>query len=404
MSPSRVAVAAIVVSFTTMVSHAFGRATYAVLLPAIEDDLLSSHTQAGWGGTSIYGAYLIGVFVVASVAHRYEPISIMRVGLATGATGLAVVAVAPGAGVLFVGLALAGAAGAGIWITAPAIATAGAPPHRRGVIIGALSGAIGLALFTVSQGTNALRYALDDDSLWRPVFAIEAGLAVVILVAVVVFVRPGPTDAAAGGFSLTGLRTMPGWFNATAAYVCFAVMAGGFSQFLGPALEADGFSRSTVTTLFSSMGLAGVASAPLAGALSDRIGRRPTMLAVVIVLSAGAALVALGSGAFVVVGVVAFGAVMSTFPILTAAYVRDHRDARAFGAAFGAMTVFYGLSAVVTPVAMGTIADRAGFTPVYLALAAVGGVAVALVYGLPRSVPARPTGSELTPATVAGGD
>lgn len=75
----------------------------------------------------------------------------------------------------------------------------------------------------------------------------------------------------------------------------------------------------------------------------------------------------------------ALGGLWSSYPTLTATYVRDHVDAREFGSAYGTMTIFYGLMAMVAPAGVGILADRFdGFTVAYLAVAAlaVGGVAI----------------------------
>ena len=72
------------------------------------------------------------------------------------------------------------------------------------------------------------------------------------------------------------------------------------------------------------------------------------------------------------VGVALAGFSLFSFPVVTAAYVRDHVDARAFGAAFGMLTIFYGPGAMLGPQLGGIIGDSAdSFTPVYLLVAAV---------------------------------
>jgi len=107
---------------TTIVSHSFGRSTFGLLLPAIEDDLGLSHSQGGLPGTGIYVAYIVGVLAVAVSASHVEPITIMKFGLATAAIGLLMASTASGLAMLTIGVALAGGAGAGIWLTAPVLA------------------------------------------------------------------------------------------------------------------------------------------------------------------------------------------------------------------------------------------------------------------------------------------
>ncbi len=375
---------AIVVS-TTVVSHSFGRSTFGLLLPAVEDTLGLSHGRAGIGGTIIYVAYLVGVLSVAWVAPRVEPISIMRCGLAVGAAGLAVLATAPSFGQLLVGLALAGGAGAGIWITAPAIATAEVPAARRGVVIGMLSATIGLGTFLVGMGTNAYRSATGDEGAWRAVWGLEAVVALGFVAATVLIVRPQRTDKVAGGIQLSQLRAVPNWVRVTGAYAAFGAIGAGVNSFLVTALEENnGLSRHQASTLYSAMGLCAIAGAPLLGLLSDRKGRRGVMVGVLAVIVVSMTLLSIGHGPLAVGAVGLLGLVWSSYPVLTAAYVRDHVGARDFATAFAAMTVLYSIAAMLTPAAVGWLADATGsFMAPFVAMAGLAGVAVALMASVP---------------------
>ncbi|MFN0092043.1 MAG: MFS transporter [Acidimicrobiales bacterium] len=386
-SPSPAALgraAAAIVALTTVVSHAFGRSTYGLLLPAMEDSLGLTHAQAGLGGTVIYGAYLAGVVAVSILATRCEPIVIMRVGVGVGAVGLALVAAAQDLATLLPALALAGGAGAGIWITAPAIATAGVPPHRRGLVIGALSATIGGATFLVGMGARALRAELGD-GVWRPIWVVEAAVAAALLAGLVLVVRPAGTVRAGGGFSLARLRAVPSWGRITGAYALFGAAGAGFAPFVVEALEQDaGFTRAQASTIWAFMGVVAIPGAPLLGFFSDRLGRKPMMGGVLAAAGVGVSVVGRASGPAAVAAVLLFGAVWSSFPTLTAAYVRDHADARSFAAAFATMTIFYSLAALAAPYTVGWLADHGGgFATPFLLLGALCAAGAGLIASLP---------------------
>ena len=162
----------------SVVALTFARLTYPVLLQATQNDLLGSYQRAGQVGTANFGAYALGVGVVAVVSRRFEPITLVRVGLLFNAVGLAIAAVASGFWMLALGLVLAGAGSAGIWIPSPAIATGVVPSARRGLVLGLLSSSIGLGLLAVGQLTNLVRAVTDNPDAWRPIWAIEAGVTV----------------------------------------------------------------------------------------------------------------------------------------------------------------------------------------------------------------------------------
>ena len=387
-TPRRLLVVTGLICCTTIVSHSFGRSTYGLLIPAIEDDMGISHAQAGLPSTGTFLAYILGVLLVTATAPRVEPISIMRFGLASAAVGLFMASISPGLAMLTLGVAIAGGSGAGIWLTAPVLATAHVPPARRGMVIGLLSSSIGLSNIILGFGTTALRDVADDDELWRPVFAIEAGLAVLLLVALVALARYDRTDRIAGGFSLELLKHVPAAGRITFAYGCFGAMAAGFGAFMLVALEEQGdMARSTTTVVFSLAGIAGVLGAPVAGAVSDRIGRRSLMLVALAALITANLLVALGSGVVVAAGVVLFGGAAGSFPALVATYVRDHVNDRSFSRVMATMTILFSVLAAATPATMGAIADTTdGFRIPYLILAGVITTAFVLVRALPDIV------------------
>ena len=380
-----VGLAALVIPLTTVVSHTFGRSTYPLLLPAIKDEVLGSNTVAGFGGTVIYLAYLAGVVAVTALAGRLEPMTLMRVGLAASIVGLGLLGVATTTGMVFAGLFLSSAGGAGIWITAPGLATEEVPAERRGLVIGFLTASVGLGTSLLALGTGVARSATGDPDLWRPIYLVEAVVAGVILAAVVGLVRSRSTAATASGISLVALRRLDHWRRITAAYVIFGAIAAGYLSFLAEVLEADaGLSRSTVANLYLGMGLVSVVVAPLLGWLSDRLGRVAAKIGVMAGLAVGSAAVALGTPWLVGAAVLALGGLWSSYPTLTATYVRDHLDAREFGSAFGTMTIFYGGSAVAAPAAVGILADRFDtFTVPYLAVAGLSAVGVAILVTVP---------------------
>lgn len=383
-----IGVAALVVPLTTIVSHAFGRSTYPLLLPAIKDEVLGTNTMAGLGGTVIYLAYLAGVVLVTALAGRQEPMTLMRGGLVLSIVGLALLGVATTTGLVFLGLFLAGGGGAGIWITAPGLATEEVPPERRGLVIGFLTASIGLGTSVLALGTGLARSASGDDDLWRPIYLAEALVAAAILVLLVVLVRSRSTAAVAGGMSLASLKRLDHYRRITAAYVVFGAIAAGYLSFLAEALEVDaGLSRAQVANVYLGTGLFSVVMAPLVGWLSDRVGRSAAKRGVMGGLAVGSVAVAIGPPWMVVAAAIGLGGMWSSYPTLTATYVRDHLDAREFAAAFGMMTIFYGIAAMVAPAGVGILADRFdGFVVPYLAIAALAGVGLVILGTVPGGV------------------
>jgi len=373
-------IVAAVVCMCVVVSHMFGRSTYSLLLPAIREDLVDSSTAAGVLGGSNFAGYIIGVVLVTLLAGRLEPIQLMRTGLGLSAGALVLLAAAPSFFALAVGVFLTGFGGAGIWITAPALATVDVPASRRGVVLGALTATMGIGLLVISQGTTVLRKIVDDENAWRPVFAIEAAITVAIVIAAFVLVRPRPTERTAvrgAVFSATALRSIPSWRLLLISYTAFSTLAGAWMQFLGLVLKEDaGFGPAHINNLFSVFAVAGIGGPLLLGRLSDRIGRDRTIAIAAAICVMSSLLLTTNIEPYSAIAVALYGGGSFSVPILTAAAVRDHLDARDFGTAYGTMTIVYGLGSFTAALLAGVIADwRGSFDLVYLLLAALAAVA-----------------------------
>ena len=60
----------VLVALAAGVAQAFGRFSYALLLPAINRDLLGSYALAGLVGTANVAAYLLGTVAVSGLGVR----------------------------------------------------------------------------------------------------------------------------------------------------------------------------------------------------------------------------------------------------------------------------------------------------------------------------------------------
>ena len=353
----------VLVAFSGVVSHVFGRATIGVLIPAMAAELGMSDTLVGALGSTNMGAYFTGVVIVTFSAGRVEPFTLLRAGIVTSTIGLAVVGTASSALAVLIGTALAGLGGGGIWLTAPVIASEGVPAARRGAALGVLTATMGAAFIGVPLATAAMRNVAGSDAIWRPLWMGEAAISVLLLVALTLFVRAGRTERVAAVGGLGALRQFHGWKRVIVAYMAFAYMSSSFGNFLGLALERDhGFDRLAATLVYSGMGAGSMVGALAFGRLSDRMGRPATMATVMAISTCTGVVLAarIPNAAIIVAAVVVFGGASFAYPSLIATFVRDHVADRTFAAVLGTMTMFYGPASVIGPAASGWLADRTG--------------------------------------------
>ncbi|MEZ5225206.1 MAG: hypothetical protein R2710_00625 [Acidimicrobiales bacterium] len=162
---------------------------------------------------------------------------------------------------------LSSSGGAGIWITAPLLATEGVAADRRGIVIGLLTGTIGPALRPSSHSPGPHQHrqrrpvATDlyrrgrrhrgrapHRAWWRPLGS-----------------RPVPPVAGSPSSGCAPFR----WKAITIAYVMFGAIASGYTSFLAEALEEDGgLSRSAVANIYIGLGITSLFGAPLMGWIS----------------------------------------------------------------------------------------------------------------------------------------
>jgi predicted MFS family arabinose efflux permease len=363
------------------VAQGFGRFTYALVLPAIERDLLHSYAVAGWFGTANLAAYFVGVLLVSLAAARLDPVHLIVLGLVMSTGGLAAMTVAVEPGLLLGGMIATGAAGAFIWIPAPALAGSVVREHRRGFAIGLMGSGIGVAMLFAAELTHVVQERYGENA-WRPVWGVEAALALIVTLFVVARLREPDSDRADETSSsslreilaLTSLRAVPGFATMTAAYAAYGLCYSIYSSYLVAALQADaGFSVRHASLDYGLVGLSIAAGGVLLGRISDRVGRRPALVWGFLAMGTCPLLVLVGREPWVGTSAIVFGLMMSGIGSVVAAYVRDHTNEAAFAPAFGAITLFFGAAQLVGPELGGLLAERnGGFGAAFLVSAGAG--------------------------------
>ena len=368
-----------VVMLSACVAPAFGRFTWGVVLPDARDDLLGgSNALAGFFATLNVTAYLAGTVLVAWASTRMTLVGLKRTGLAVSTSALAVAAFAPSGPVLGFALVAMGVGGAVIWIPAPAIVARRLPAARAGLAVGLVGSGLGVGLVFAGQMAAFLRRGTAAADIWRTLYRIELGVALVVRVATFTLLRSaGDRPGVGGGLGGFGaLRTVRNWVPLTVAYASFGFAYILVIGFLVARLEDDaGFTSGEAAAMFSLVGVATAAGGLTIGSLSDRIGRRLTLVGGFTVFAASTMLVLTGEQPWVAIAALGVGLTFSGMPSLIIAHLVDHTDVDTYGPAFSAATLAFGVTQMVSPQIGGLVADAAGsFTPVFALSAAISSV------------------------------
>ncbi|HEV7174135.1 MAG TPA: DHA2 family efflux MFS transporter permease subunit [Solirubrobacteraceae bacterium] len=412
-------------------------------LPRMQRDLHVSLASLQWTLNAYGIAFAAGIITAAALGDRFGRRKVFTVGLALFTVASVACALAPSLSALIVARTVQGLGGAIVLPLSLTILTAAFPIERRGMIVGIYGGLAGLAVAMGPIVGGAVTQSID----WHWIFWINVPIGIV---AVLLGVRLLPEsrgarerlDLVGVGLVTAGVISLVwalsranavGWSSAEVVgtlvvgallLVVFVVWEGSVREPMVPlALFAErDFAIGNVTTfLMSGAIFAGgllvteefqlarhyspvgaglhllpffatpMVVSPVAGALSDRIGRRPIIVAGLSLLTAGFVWVAwrgsLGASwveiviALLVAGV-GISMALPTVPtaVLSAVPAQDmgkasgiNYMAQRFGAVFGVAigsTVFATYGGLASPAAV-----TAGFKPALWACAAFAGLA-----------------------------
>lgn len=355
---------------------------YTVVLPAMQAGLSLDNTQAGGLATANLTGYLAMAAVGGALASHMGPRAVIAAGLAVSGISMIMTGLSDSFFSAALWRCLTGVGSGAANIAVMGMLSAWFPASRRGFASGIAVSGSSLALITVGPLAPALIRAYDPAG-WRYCWHLFGAASLMIAVVCLVVVR----NRGAASLSLatpyaSGASTPPGGERSwNAVYRSWPVwhlglvyVAFGFSYiifmtfFIKHLVSAGGYSRAAAGNLFMTMGWASLVGGFLWGAISDRIGRKHTLVLVYLIHAASFALFGMTSSPWGFT-TVALGYGLSAFsiPAIMAAACGDILGHRMAPAALGFVTLFFGIGQAIGPSVAGIIADAAGtFSPAFM--------------------------------------
>ncbi|UCH73886.1 MAG: MFS transporter [Rhodospirillales bacterium] len=353
-------------------------ATFYILLPFINRDLGLSYVQAG---------ALVSVFHIAALGANFGsgPVVDMTgrrvlfqvLALVIGAVALAVLGAGGSFAWLVLLVALIGATN-NLWHPAAISYLSARYPDNRGyaLSIHALGANLGDAIAPLAAGLLLawMSWPLAAAANATPVLLVALALALLLSGDRTGAPRPS-AGLAIGDYGRTLIRVVR-----DRAVLGLCVMAGlrtmaqnGLLVFL-PLYLADVLGAGPVAMGIALMAMqgGGIIAAPVAGALSDRIGRRPIVMAG---LGASTVIIAvltlLGGGPAYVAGVAMLGFALYAIRPVVHSWMMDLTPAEMGGSATSLMFGTQAALSTIAPVLGGLVADAWGLPAVFYLLAAI---------------------------------
>lgn len=384
MTPSRWTILAVcVLGFTQTHVHRVG---FAPLIPTFIADLGISYVAAGTIMTAYFWTYAAVQVPVGVLTDRLGSRRVMLAFLSLLVLGVIAFSLSHTYGQSLLARCLIGLGTAAVWLPGLRLINEWFPPGERGRATGLFSAGGGVG------GTTALLVIplLSERLGWRLSYALLLIPVLLTLVLVFLLVRPSaaPTRpsgevkaaplATHGALVVLGrvLGTRAMWpFNISVlfSYGAYISLITWLPAFL---VRDEGLSRSLAGLVTALITAGTIVSWPIAGFISDRLGRRKPLYlfsqAMSAVICLGFALLVPGSGfgaAAVVAGLTGLllGGMVTPFVMVTELFPPE-----LVGTASGVVNTFCFVGSLLIPVALGYVLDRTGSFPnAFIACAAV---------------------------------
>ena len=295
MASKRVGQIEIVVLFTAFIAatYGFGIYLFPAIVEAIRHDLDFSYGTLGVVSGSVQAGFLVSSLLAGFLTLRFGAVNLILLSIVVCALSLAGLVAASSVAVLAAMLVVLGCCASMIWVPMVEVSRKLVSSRNRGKALGLMSSGTSYGVFVNSMLLAIVLPAYGWRALWAIAFAIVASLA-----AYSVFRlwrlrnghrntnSPRPETGTGGWARVVSLpRPLVGGILAMMFLNGFSCMP--FQTYLSAYLIGEvGFGDDAAATAWGLIGLVGMASGFLMGALADRISIRRGMIVAYLVLSA----------------------------------------------------------------------------------------------------------------------
>lgn len=352
-SPIKIALA---LSLGSAVALGFARFNYALLLPAMQQDLAWNYTQAGSMNTANAFGYMFGALMAAPIGKRVGLartfwVSMMLVGLAMLFTGIV-----SSFSLLLIFRSLAGFAGATTFIVGATLAAQLAGNGRGGLILGTYFSGVGIGVFLASLGLPQL---LEKDlTIWREAWVVMGIISVVFALFgrnAALSVSPPTAHSQSGSTTFYSPKLIPvivGYFMFGFGYITYIT-------FVISLLRSSGVDSNGVAIFWLIFGIATMANSFIWSRLLDSAKGGQALAVVLAITAAGNVLPIFStSNASIYLSAVLFGGSALTVVTASTNIMRKSLPVGGWASGIALVTIVFSIGQTLGPLVSGYLADR----------------------------------------------
>jgi len=344
-------------SLAPAVANSFARFAYALLLPAMREELGLSYSQAGSLNTANALGYLVGAVFAAAYVSRLGNRRLFRFGMVVTVLALVGSGIAGGFIAQLCLRAIAGVGGAMVFICGAVLASNVFPdrPDLSPTAIAVYFGGAGAGILLSGAGIPWLLAVAGDDA-WRGAWLAIGGISAF-------FALLGMWSTRRIEEPSSGMQKSPwqpsAFRAALGSYFLFGAGYIAYMTFVVAWMKSHGASALDVALTWGTLGIATML-API-GWREPRSRWYPakTLAAAGVILSVGAAIPLFSTLLpAMIVSAFLFGAAMFTVPTAVTDLVKTSLPKTAWGPAVAVFTVVFAVGQAIGPFLSGWLADR----------------------------------------------
>ncbi len=355
---------ALALSLGAAISLGITRFSYALLLPPMRADLHWTYLLAGAMNTGNALGYFVGALITPALMRRFGAQAALIGGSVLAAFFMLLSGFVIDADMLLLQRVLAGAASAFVFIAGGVLAArlGSLHPQRAGLLIGLYYGGTGFGIALSAllvPATLSAAAAHGSVHAWQWAWLALGG---VCLIATCMMAIPaGHIDGAPAPAGAHGRFRIKPFAYGLAGYFMFGVGYIGYMTFVIALLKEQGMPTPVITTFYTALGLAVVASSRIWAGMLDRFKGGESIAILNALLGVAILLPALTAVPVIVfISGLLFGAVFLSVVASTTVLVRHNLPPAAWSAGISVFTTVFAFGQIVGPTIVGWIADGAG--------------------------------------------